>query len=253
MANGHSVDALLRSRTVVLARQNKYAELETAIGCKFRDRDLLVRALTHGSVRQSASKRIDNERMEFLGDRVLGLVIAEHLHKSLPDVREGDLARRFNTLVCGDTCADVGKDIGLGQFLILSSSEADNGGREKETILADAVEAVLGAVFLDRGYEAASLVIHAIWGDRLDEISTTKVDPKSALQEWAQSQSLHLPRYSEISRSGPDHNPCFIAEVLVDGIEPQRGEGSSKRAAQQAAARTLLMREGVWSESASGG
>ena len=231
-----------------MARQNKYAELEKALGCKFRNQDLLVRALTHGSVRQSAAKRIDNERLEFLGDRVLGLVIAEHLHKSLPDVREGDLARRFNALVCGDTCADVGKELGLGQFLILSSSEADNGGREKDTIIADAVEAVLAAVFLDRGFDAASRVVHTVWGERLDEIRTTKVDPKSALQEWAQSQSLRLPRYAEISRSGPDHNPCFIAEVRVDGLEPQRGEGSSKRSAQQAAARSLLEREGVWSE-----
>ena len=231
-----------------MSRQNKYAELETAIGCKFRDQDLLVRALTHGSVRQSANKRIDNERLEFLGDRVLGLVVAEHLHKSLPDVREGDLARRFNALVCGDTCAEVGKEIDLGRFLILSSSEADNGGREKETILADAVEAILGAVFLDRDFDAAKRVVHAVWGERLDEITTTKVDPKSALQEWAQSQSLRLPRYTEISRTGPDHNPCFVADVLVEGMEPQRGEGSSKRSAQQEAARTLLVREGVWRE-----
>ena len=231
-----------------MSRQNKYAELETAIGCKFRDQDLLVRALTHGSVRQSANKRIDNERLEFLGDRVLGLVVAEHLHKSLPDVREGDLARRFNALVCGDTCAEVGKEIDLGRFLILSSSEADNGGREKETILADAVEAILGAVFLDRDFDAAKRVVHAVWGERLDEITTTKVDPKSALQEWAQSQSLRLPRYTEISRTGPDHNPCFVAEVSVEGMEPQRGEGSSKRSAQQEAARTLLVREGVWRE-----
>ncbi len=244
--------SILRSRTLVLARQNKYANLERILGCKFRDRDLLVRALTHGSVRQSASKRIDNERLEFLGDRVLGLVVAEHLHKSLPDVREGDLARRFNALVCGETCADVGKDIELGQYLILSSSEADNGGREKETILADAVEAVLGAVFLDRGFEIAKRAVHAIWGERLDEIRTTKVDPKSALQEWAQSQNLRLPRYSEISRSGPDHNPCFTAEVIVDGKQPQRGEGSSKRSAQQAAARLLLEREGVWPADAVG-
>ncbi|MAI46440.1 MAG: ribonuclease III [Hyphomicrobiaceae bacterium TMED74] len=231
-----------------MSRQNKYAELETALGCKFRDQDLLVRALTHGSVRQSANKRIDNERLEFLGDRVLGLVVAEHLHKSLPDVREGDLARRFNALVCGDTCAEVGKEIDLGRFLILSSSEADNGGREKETILADAVEAILGAVFLDRDFDAAKRVVHAIWGERLDEITTTKVDPKSALQEWAQSQSLRLPRYTEISRTGPDHNPCFVAEVSVEGIEPQQGEGSSKRSAQQEAARALLVREGVWRE-----
>ena len=231
-----------------MSRQNKYRALETALGCKFRDQDLLVRALTHGSVRQSANKRIDNERLEFLGDRVLGLVVAEHLHKSLPDVREGDLARRFNALVCGDTCAEVGKEIDLGRFLILSSSEADNGGREKETILADAVEAILGAVFLDRDFDAAERVVHAIWGERLDEITTTKVDPKSALQEWAQSQSLRLPRYTEISRTGPDHNPCFVAEVSVEGMEPQQGEGSSKRSAQQKAARRLLVREGVWRE-----
>jgi len=232
-----------------LAGQNKYAALEKALGCKFRDQDLLVRALTHGSVRQSASKRIDNERLEFLGNRVLGLVVSEHLHKSLPDVREGDLARRFNALVCGDTCADVGREVGLGQYLILSTSEADNGGREKDTILADAMEAVLGAVFLDRDFEAARRVVHAVWAERLEEIRTTKVDAKSALQEWAQGQGFALPIYKDVSRTGPDHNPCFVAEVVVEGLQPERGEGSSKRSAQQAAARTLLVREGVWSES----
>ena len=130
-----------------MARARKYAALEAALGYKFKDRKLLERALTHASVRSTSSKRHDNERLEFLGDRVLGLAVAERLHELLPQHHEGELARYLNRLVRGATCAAVAREIGLGQFLILSDSEADSGGRDKDTILADAVEAVLGAVF----------------------------------------------------------------------------------------------------------
>ncbi len=229
-----------------MARPRKYADLEAELGCQFEDRKLLERALTHASVRSGTRTRPDNERLEFLGDRVLGLVIAELLHKSLPNVREGDLARRFNNLVCGDSCAAVAREIGLGGHLILSDSEAESGGRNKDTILADATEAVLGAVFLDGGFDAARGVVHRLWGDRLNAIDRTTVDAKSALQEWAQGQGKQLPKYKLVARSGPDHAPRFVAEARVSGVEPVTGEGSSKRQAEQAAASALLIREGVW-------
>lgn len=232
-----------------MARPRKYAELEAALGCRFKDRKLLERALTHASVRSGRGPRHDNERLEFLGDRVLGLVIAELLHVSLPDVREGDLARRFNRLVCGESCAEVAREIDLGRHLILSDSEAENGGREKDTILADAVEAVLGAVFLDTGFDNARSAVTRLWGDRLNSIDRTTVDAKSALQEWAQGRGLPLPRYKETSRSGPDHAPEFVSEVRVKGSEPITGTGTSKRQAEQAAATEFLIREGVWTKS----
>ncbi len=229
-----------------MARPRKYAELETALGYKFKDRKLLERALTHASVRSNAATRLDNERLEFLGDRVLGLAVAEMLHHALPDHSEGELARYFNRLVRGATCAAVGREAGIGKFLILSDSEADTGGREKDTILANAVEALLGAIFVEGGFDAGRDAVKRLWGERFDLSPSVIVDPKSALQEWAQGQGLPLPRYAEISREGPDHAPRFVSEARLKDHEPATGEGTSKRQAEQAAAAELLRREGVW-------
>ena len=229
-----------------MSRPRKYAELETALGYRFKDKKLLERALTHASVRSNAATRLDNERLEFLGDRVLGLAVAEMLHRELPDHSEGELARYFNRLVRGATCAAVGREAGIGKFLILSDSEAESGGREKDTILANAVEALLGAVFIEGGFKAGQQAVERLWGDRFHLKASVIVDPKSALQEWAQGQGLPLPRYAEISREGPDHAPVFIAEARLKGHDPAKGEGTSKRQAEQAAAAELLRREGVW-------
>lgn len=231
-----------------MARARKYAELESALGHRFKDRKLIERALTHASVRSVSAKRLDNERLEFLGDRVLGLAVAEMLHGALPDHQEGELARYFNRLVRGATCAAVGREVGIGEYLILSDSEANGGGRDKDTILADAVEAVLGAVFIDGGFEAGSEAVRRLWGDRFQLTANSFVDAKSALQEWAQGRGLPLPKYVEVSRDGPDHAPRFVAEVRIKSIEPAQGNGASKRHAEQAAASTLLLREGVWSK-----
>jgi ribonuclease-3 len=187
----------------------------------------------------------DNERLEFIGDRVLGLVIAEMLHEALPTASEGELARRFNRLVRGAACGAVARRIGLGPHLILSESEADSGGREKETILADAMEALLGAIFIDGGFEPARKVVRSLWEPELAGLPHEVADPKSMLQEWAQGQGLELPEYVEVSRSGPDHAPRFVTEVHIAGRKPARGEGPSKRQAEQAAASLLLAREGV--------
>lgn len=187
----------------------------------------------------------DNERLEFIGDRVLGLAIAEMLHEAHPSANEGELARRYNRLVRGAACSIVARRIGLGPFLILSESEDESGGREKETILADAVEALLGAVFVEAGFDVARRVVRNLWGAQIEELPHAVVDPKSALQEWAQGHGLELPEYVAISRTGPDHAPHFITEVHIAGRKPARGEGASKRQAEQAAASALLAREGV--------
>lgn len=219
--------------------------LEEGLGYVFRSKALLEHALTHASVRGARSGRADNERLEFLGDRVLGLAIAEMLAETMPEAREGELARAYNRLVRGETCARIGRELGLGLHLLLSGAEADSGGRDKDTILADAVEALLGAVFLEAGFTAARAVVHRLWRRRGEQVSRLAADAKSALQEWAQGQGLALPEYVEIARDGPDHAPRFTAEVRIRGRESARGAGASKRAAEQAAASELLSREGV--------
>lgn len=226
-------------------RARKYKELEKLLGYKFRSEALLERALTHSSFRGSGKSREDNERLEFVGDRVLGLVIAEMLNEAFPQANEGELARRFNKLVRGETCAKVGRSIDLGKHLILSTSEAGSGGRAKETIVADAIEAVLGAVFVDSSFDKARAVVRKLWQSVDDRGPKAVADPKSALQEWAQGIGLPLPRYVQVGRTGPDHAPVFVSEVHIDGRPPARGEGASKRAAEQAAADALLSREGV--------
>lgn len=228
-----------------MLRARKFKDLEKKLAYRFKDATLLEQALTHASVRGGKIDRGDNERLEFIGDRVLGLAIAEVLSLNHPDASEGELARRFNRLVRGEACARVARSIGLGQHLILSESEADSGGREKTTILADAVEAVLGAVFLDGGFEKSRTVVRKLWQEQPDTTVEPAVDPKSELQEWAQGQGLALPKYSVVSRKGPDHAPQFTAEVTIAGKAPARGEGASKRIAEQEAASALLKREGV--------
>jgi len=229
-----------------VAPSRKYKELEAGVGYHFQSRDLLKKALTHASVRQTSGKRRDNERLEFLGDRVLGLAIAELLSEVYPASSEGDLAKLYNRLVRGGTCAAVARELNLGPFLALSDAEAESGGRTKETILADACEALLGAIFLEAGYETARHIVRTHWASRVGASPADAADAKSLLQEWAQGQGLDLPAYVEVDRQGPDHAPRFTAEVRIKGRKPARGEGASKRAAEQAAAMALLAREGVW-------
>ena len=233
--------------------QRRAKGFEARLGYQFTDRVLLKRALTHSSVRTAARKTgdHDNERLEFLGDRVLGLSIAELLSETYPSASEGELARIFNQLVRGETCAEVARSIALGEQLILSESEAGSGGREKVTILADACEAVLAAVFLEAGFDAARKVVRLHWSKRLATLPDEPADAKSALQEWAQGQGFDLPKYKELSREGPDHAPHFTTEVRVGGrksplARTAQGNGASKRAAEQSAATALLIKEGVW-------
>ena len=224
------------------------SQLEELIGYQFKNRELLGRALTHSSARGARLTPSDNERLEFIGDRVLGLAVAEMLGETMPRAREGELARKFNQLVRGETCTMIARRLELGTFLTLSNSEDDSGGREKDTILADAMEALLAAVFLDGGFDVARDLVRGLWQNVQGALPARVQDPKSALQEWAQGLGLPLPKYQEIGRSGPDHSPVFISEVTVKGHLGARGEGASKRSAEQAAARYLLVREGVWKD-----
>ena len=227
-------------------RDTVLTQLFERLGYAFKNRSLIELALTHASARPSLKPNEDNERLEFLGDRVLGLAIAELLTASFPDASEGELARRFNQLVRAETCAEVAQDWELGKLILMSGGEADSGGRGKKTILANACEAVLGAIFIDGGYAAARHIVHRFWAAELSGYGLATPDAKSVLQEWAQGRRLPLPRYIEIAREGPDHAPHFTAEVLIDGVAPERGHGANKRAAEQAAALAMLLRDGVW-------
>ncbi|NOE18574.1 ribonuclease III [Ruegeria atlantica] len=208
------------------------------LGYEFKNPELLVRALTHGSV--SSSTRPDNQRLEFLGDRVLGLVMATALLEADKKASEGQLAPRFNALVRKEACADVARQIDLGAVLKLGRSEMLSGGRRKQALLGDAMEAVIAAIYRDAGFEAARDVILALWGDRIHKVEADARDAKTSLQEWAQARGQKPPSYVEVKRSGPDHAPIFtIAARLQDGTEAQATAGS-KRQAEQAAAKALL-------------
>ena len=213
-------------------------ELSGRLGHEFRDPSLLVRALTHGS----RGGEGDNQRLEFLGDRVLGLVVAEALLEADPQADEGRIAPRFNALVRRETCAEVARGIDLGAGLKLGRSEMIGGGRKKEALLADAMEAVIAAVYLDGGLAAARAVILGLWRDRIAQAPEDARDAKSALQEWAQARGLTPPDYLLIGREGPDHQPRFVIEARLSTGEAQRAEGTTKRAAEHAAAAALLGR-----------
>ena len=228
-----------------MPRRRSTKGLETALGYHFRSREVLDRALTHASTRTELVRDEDNERLEFLGDRVLGLAVAELLLERDPKATEGAMARRFNRLVRKEACALVGRAIGLGSVLLLSAAEEDSGGRDKDTILGDATEALLAAIFLEAGYSVVRDVVRRLWEPLLEGLPDTVADAKSMLQEWAQGQGLALPQYVEIAREGPDHAPQFTIEVRIDGKKPARGIGANKRAAEQAAASAVLVREGV--------
>jgi ribonuclease-3 len=220
------------------------SQVEQRIGHRFEDRELLQRALTHSSVSSNSGK--DLERLEFLGDRVLGLLTAEELWRRYPDMEEGQLAPRLNQLVRKETCADAARFFDLGEALKLSAGEENNGGRDRTAILGDACEALLGAVYIDGGLEAAAAVYRRYWGERFDAIADAHRDPKTVLQEWAQAVGHGTPSYIDIDRRGPDHAPCFTVEVRAGKLDAERAQGASKREAQAAAALKVLTREGVW-------
>lgn len=212
------------------------------IGHEFQDAQLLVRAVTHASI--STTTRPDNQRLEFLGDRVLGLVMAEALFRADQGATEGQLAPRFNALVRKETCADVAREVDLGAVLKLGRSEMVSGGRRKEALLADALEAVIAAIYLDGGLEPARAMILRLWGSRIERVEDDARDAKTALQEWAQARGQMPPVYEEVAREGPDHAPVFTIEARLANGEAAQASAPAKRQAEQAAAKALLQRVG---------
>ncbi|AVO38405.1 ribonuclease III [Pukyongiella litopenaei] len=213
---------------------------QARIGHEFEHPALLVRALTHGSY--SSPNRDDNQRLEFLGDRVLGLVMATALLDHDKGATEGQLAPRFNALVRKETCADVAREIDLGAVLKLGRSEMMSGGRRKQALLGDAMEAVIAAVYRDAGLAAAQAMVLRLWGDRIARVEADARDPKTALQEWAQARGMKPPAYVEVDRAGPDHAPVFTIAARLAGGQEARATANSKRRAEQAAAAALLER-----------
>ncbi|WP_095587363.1 ribonuclease III [Actibacterium ureilyticum] len=210
------------------------------LGYRFKRPELILTALTHPSM--SSPTRPDNQRLEFLGDRVLGLTMAGALLQADKQAAEGRLAPRYNALVRRETCADVARQIGLGDALKLGRSEMVSGGRRKEALLADGMEAVIAAIYLDAGFEAARDAVLRLWGDRIARVEDDARDAKTALQEWAQARGQQPPQYLEVARSGPDHAPVFTIVVKLQSGEEERAEAHSKRQAEQAAAKALLQK-----------
>src|SRR5579871_832611 len=233
-------DRQMSRRTVTCRR-----ELETRIGYEFADKLLLDSALTHISALSGKSRAGSYQRLEFLGDHVLGLVVSDMLFRAFPKADEGELSRCLADLVRKETCADVARKVDLGAAIRLGASEANAGGRQRTAILADVCESLIGAVFLDGGYAASAAMVERLWGERLRTPARPLRDPKTVLQEWAQARGLPTPSYREISRTGPHHDPEFLVAVNLPEFSPAEGSGRSKRAAEQAAAAAMLSREGV--------
>jgi len=224
------------------------AKLQDIVGYQFKNIKLLEEALTHASSVSSGDGN-DNERLEFLGDRVLGLMVADRLFEQFPNEKEGVLARRLNTLICRPTCAAIGREIDLGAYLVLGKSERPSPTASvKSALLANAVEAVMGALYLDGGMDAVMPMFKKYWLPRFDDDMGARRDAKTALQEWAQGKGLPLPVYEAKGQSGPDHAPQFTIEVAVVGYSPVRADGSSKRKGEQAAAEAFLYTNKIWQQ-----
>jgi ribonuclease-3 len=227
-------------------RRRGAAGFEERIGYRFKDPALLEQALTHISALTGARNRAGSyQRLEFLGDHVLGLVVSDMLFRAFAKADEGEMSRRLADLVRKEACADVARAIDLGEAIRLGASEANAGGRGRTAILADVCEALIGAVFVDGGYPAASALIERLWSERMRTPARPLRDSKTVLQEWAQARGLPTPAYREVERKGPDHDPEFRVTVELPDLAPAEGLGRSKRAAEQAAAAAMLTRTGI--------
>jgi ribonuclease-3 len=246
MAAGDPLQPLLQGDPLI-PTDVELAALSEGLGHVFARPELAAEALTHRSAldRRAELKSAfpqGNERLEFLGDRVLSLAMADLLLRRFPREREGELARRHAALVRAETLVEIAVAIELGRHIRLGDSERAHGGVVQPTILADALEALLAAVFLDAGFDAAAACVQRLWGERLSRQAVAPRDPKTALQEWAQARRLPLPVYREVGREGPPHAPAFVVDVALKGHEPARARGGSKREAERLAAALLLDR-----------
>jgi ribonuclease-3 len=232
-------------------RPRDHKKLEARLGYRFADPDLLDRALTHSSA-VSPGKRIalSYQRLEFLGDRVLGLVVADLLYRRLPKANEGELSRSLNALVRKESCAAIARQLDLGAELNLGDSEARTGGAQKDAILGDVTEAIIGAVYCDGGLGKAYELIEGFFDEQIGLAGSDRADAKTTLQEWAQGRGLEPPAYVEIERKGPDHAPEFTIAVRIDGFESLTASGPSKKLAEHKVAEAFLVRENVWKHSA---
>ena len=233
-------------------RNRGHAKLEARLGYKFADPELLDKALTHSSAIAPAKRVLQSyQRLEFLGDRVLGLVVADMIYRRFPKATEGDLSRSLNALVRKETCAAIAREIDLGDEIVLGDSEARTGGADKDAILGDAIEAVLGAVYIDGGLGPAFAIIERLFGEHMGQSGTERADAKTTLQEWAQGRGLEPPVYTQVERRGPDHAPEFTIAVKLGEYAPLTATGPNKKIAEHKAAEAFLVREKVWEGAAS--
>ncbi len=229
------------------SKHQALADLEKKLNYSFKNPIFLEKALTHSSA-ISPAKRIEfsYQRLEFLGDRILGLVVADLLLKQFPNANEGELSRTLNALVRKETLAHVALGLSLGDYISLGESEAKSGGAKKEAILSDVLEAILGAVYCDGGHDKAYALVQKLFANMISSANEQGVDSKTFLQEWAQARKLAPPTYTEISRDGPDHSPIFTIEVSINGFEKFSASGSSKKLAEHSAAKKFLLEENIW-------
>lgn len=226
--------------------KRRFGILEERIGYQFKDFSDLERALTHSSVRKNSDDNFHYERLEFLGDRVLGICIAELLFKEFPRAVEGELSLRLNSLVNGKTLAQISDRLQLHEFIRTGGDLKQITGKRMQSVRADVLEALIASIYLDGGLQAAEAFIQRFWKDRVHDVSTARRDSKTALQEWAHAEGLGTPRYTETERTGPDHDPEFTVAVNIGESLQKTGTGRSKRSAEQAAAAKLLIVKGVW-------
>jgi ribonuclease-3 len=234
------------AKTADKAATAEHAAIEARIGHKFADPSLLTTAITHVSALKPQRKRGDSyQRLEFLGDHVLGLIVSDMLYRAFPNADEGEMSKRLADLVRKESCADVAKSLGLTDDIKLGAVGAGAGVRLRKSVLGDICEAVIGAIFLDGGYGAAATFVERNWTERMRKPRQPLRDPKTVLQEWAQGKGLPTPVYREVERSGPHHDPQFRVAVDLPGLAPAEGVGGSKRAAEKVAASVMIEREGV--------
>lgn len=233
-----------------MSRRDKSRDpLQTRLGYRFADPELLERALTHSSA-ISPGKRIEKsyQRLEFLGDRVLGLVVADMLYRRFPKSNEGELSRSLNTLVRKETCAVIARELDLGGEMVLGDSEARSGGAEKDAILGDVTEAVIGAIYLDGGLDPARVFVERFFEPFLAGGQAHRADAKTTLQEWAQARGLEPPAYVQVERRGPDHAPEFTIAIELAGFPAVTATGPSKKLAEHKAAELFLVGQNVWKD-----
>lgn len=252
MADGAAGIAPAQFRPLTMTRRSETGAvrspsgLEQRIGYTFNDPSRLDGALTHASARTSGGT--DYQRLEFLGDRVLGLVVADWLYASHPSAAEGEMSVRLNALVNAETLASIAEEVGLTDFIKAGRELRGVSGRKRVNMRADVMEALIAAIYLDGGFDPARDFVRRFWEGHAESAASARRDPKTELQEWAHQRHSVTPAYAVASRTGPDHDPTFVVSVSINGIEGTQGTGRSKREAEQAAARTLLVREGIWTE-----